>query len=166
MGFSGLTPPRRAIVRRYMNLIDISSRSSAGGSIRVSQIRSSTKAIVLFSSAVAAVYAAVVLTLPPSARISFGSDNFNIITFLFSGYVSVILPILFSQGAISNERLWAGPMTMDLASYFRYAMLSKMAQSYIIMAPFTVANVFLYFMGGLHFALNSVPVFLGISQLL
>ncbi|GGM65731.1 hypothetical protein GCM10007108_00020 [Thermogymnomonas acidicola] len=160
MGFSGLTP-RRAIVRRYMNLIDISSRSSAGGSIRVSQIRSSTKAIVLFSSAVAAVYAAVVLTLP-SARISFGSDNFNIITFLFSGYVSVILPILFSQGAISNERLWAGPMTMDLASYFRYAMLSKMAQSYIIMAPFTVANVFLYFMG-LHFALNSVPVFLGIS---
>lgn len=151
--FEGLTPVR-AIYAHHLSELSLTGRFGIGGSVsvRISRIR------LYYLLIPAPLFAFVYLYL---AFLEGNAAPFNVTILLASLYVGIFSSILFAQEVLSHERAWLAFLSMPVSMYWRNLAISKILQSYVIMAPFIASNLVLYLF---HFpgALNAL-MFMGVT---
>lgn len=83
----------------------------------------------------------------------------NVTIMIVSIYLGMFIPILFSQGVLSYERAWLAFTSMPAYLYWRRVIFSKFIQMLVMVSPFFVASLYLYFMG-IQEAINTLPLYI------
>lgn len=151
--FDGMTPAR-AIYAHHLSELSLTGRFGIGGSVSVRISRIRLYYLLLPALVLAAMYLYFALKQGRAGQV-------NVAMLLGSLYVGVFVSILFAQEVLSHERAWLAFLSMPISMYWRNLALSKILQTYVIMAPFVLADAVLTLLG-FPGGLNAL-VFMGIT---
>lgn len=137
--FVGLSR-RSAIIRRYLTELSLTGRFNLGGSVSVRVSRVKLQVILIPVSILAAIYAYLALIFNP------GDNSPGTAVVIASLYLGIFIPMFFPE-VFSHERAWLAFSSMTARTYWKYVIYAKILQTYVLIAPFIVANLFLAVMG-------------------
>ncbi len=151
--FAGKSPVE-AIYAHHLSELSLTGRFGIGGSVsvRISRIR-------LYYLLIPAPFLAFIYLYLAFREGNVGPINITLL--LGSLYIGIFSSILFAQEVLSHERAWLAFISMPIKVYWRSLAISKIMQTYVIMAPFIVSDMVLMFFG-FKSALNAL-IFMGIT---
>lgn len=163
--YSSLSPVR-AIMMYGFSQFEIATRSNLSGAPTITGRRIKISVALVIFAAIAVAYGVIVHTLGAVNNPN-GFGYLYIIIFA-TLYIGVYPAILMSGSTLPMERAWLSFTSMRPSSYMPVLAASKMLQVVLLLLPFTVVDVVLFFLG-YHYALANTldflvyePIFLGI----
>lgn len=133
--FVGLSR-RAAVIRRYLSEISFTGRFNLGGSVSVRVSRVRLRVLLIPVAVLAGIYTYLALLFETHD----GSPGVAIV--LASLYLGIFIPMFFPE-VFSHERAWLAFSSMSAKTYWKYVIYAKVIQTYVVLLPFIIADIFL-----------------------
>jgi hypothetical protein len=147
--FLGLSP-LGALYRYHFSLFEFAGRvnMAGGSSYRASRIR--IQYILAATSVLAVIYSIVALNLLnilPTSTANGRASPLEIIPFVATIIITLMIPLLLAQSGVANERAWLAFTSMPATRYLRHFLASRFLSTLLLLAPFILANLVLSILG-------------------